>query len=149
MAGTMAAFGAVPVPMPFGEVYSAIETGQIDGAENNASTFFTSNHYKIAPFYSLTEHSRVPEIVVGSSVGLASLTPADRDLLAKAAMDSVDFQRAAWRTYEKLAADRLRDAGVSVGRIADSRPWRALVKPVYDGQPPEIRRIVARILAAE
>jgi tripartite ATP-independent transporter DctP family solute receptor len=149
MAEMVSAFGAKPVPKPFGEVYSAIQTGEIDGAENNASTFYTSNHYKIAPFFSLTEHARIPEIVVGSAAGFASLSTADSALIAKAAMDTIDFQRAAWDRYEKLAAERIRGAGATVVRISDLGPWRALVKGVYEGQPPGIRALVARIRALE
>jgi tripartite ATP-independent transporter DctP family solute receptor len=149
MAEAVVAFGAIAVPKAFGEVYSAIQTGEIDGAENNASTYYTSKHYGIAPFFSLTEHARVPEIVVGSSVGFASLSGEDRALIAAAAMDTVDFQRAAWDRYEKLASDRIREAGASVLKIADLRPWRALVKGVYDRQGADIRAIVERVRALE
>jgi tripartite ATP-independent transporter DctP family solute receptor len=149
MEATVDAFGAMAVPRAFGEVYSAIQTGTIDGAENNASTYYTSKHYRIASFYSLTEHARVPEIIVGSSIGLAALSAADRALLAQAAMDTIDFQRAAWDSYEKLATDRIREAGATVIKIEDLRPWRALVKDVYDRQSAEIRAIVARIRALE
>lgn len=149
MAETVAAFGAVAVPKAFGEVYSAIQAGEIEGAENNASTYYTSNHYKIAPYLFLTEHARIPEIVVGSASGLAVLNAKDRELLAQAAMDAADFQRAAWDSYEKLAADRLREAGVTMVKIADLSPWRALVKGVYARQPAEIRAIVERVRALE
>jgi TRAP-type C4-dicarboxylate transport system substrate-binding protein len=130
-------------------VYSAIQAGEIDGAENNASTYYTSKHYMIAPYLSLTEHARVPEIVVGSSVGFAALSSADRDLIAGAAMDTIDFQRTAWEKYERLAADRIREGGGAVMKIGDLGPWRALAKGVYDRQGAEIRAIVARVRAAE
>lgn len=147
VAETMAAFGAKPLEMAFGEVYSAIQAGRVDGAENNASTYYTSEHYKIAPFFALTEHARIPEIIVGSSAAFASLSAADRDLIAKAAMDSADFQRAAWDSYERLALERVRAAGVTVARVADLARWRDLAEPVYARQPPEVRSIVARIKA--
>jgi tripartite ATP-independent transporter DctP family solute receptor len=149
MADAVAAFGGTAVPMAFGEVYSAIQAGEIDGAENNASTYYTSRHYKIAPFLSLTEHARVPEIVVGSSVGFAALSLEDRALIAKAAMDTIDFQRAAWDRYERIAAERIREAGATVLKVAELGPWRLLAKKVYDRQGAEIRAIVTRIRALE
>jgi tripartite ATP-independent transporter DctP family solute receptor len=147
MAQAVEAFGAAPVPMAFGEVYSAIQTGEIDGAENNASTYYTSNHYKIAPFYTLTEHVRIPEIIVGSSAAFASLSAEDRELIAKAAMDTIDFQRAAWDSYERLAADRAREAGVQVIKVPDVGRWKQAAQGVYARQPPEILAIIARIRA--
>jgi TRAP-type C4-dicarboxylate transport system substrate-binding protein len=147
MGETVDALGARAVPKAFGEAYSAIQVGDIDGAENNASTYYSSNHYKIAPYLCLTEHSRVPEIMVGSSVSFASLSGEDRALVAKAAMDTIDFQRAAWADYEKLAAKKIKEAGVEVTVIRDLAPWRALVRPVYDRQSPDIKALVDRIRA--
>jgi tripartite ATP-independent transporter DctP family solute receptor len=146
-ADIVSAFGAAAVPQAFGEVFSALETGAVDGAENNAPTYYTSSHYLIAPYYTLTEHARIPEIIVGSALGLASLSPADRELLMKAAMDSIDYQRAEWAKYDKLAMERIRAAGVVVTQIADLGPWRSLERPVYDRQSPEIRALVERIRA--
>jgi len=149
MADTMAAFGATPVPMAFGEVYSAIQTGDIAGAENNASTYYTSKHYKIAPFFTLTEHVRIPEIIVGSVAALSSLSSADRELIAKAAMDSADFQRAAWDAYERLALERVREAGATIVNVPDKSRWKTLAESVYARQSAEVRAIVARIRALE
>jgi tripartite ATP-independent transporter DctP family solute receptor len=149
MDDTIAAFGAKAVPRAFGEVYRAIQTGEIDGAENNAPTYYTSNHYKIAPYFCLTEHARIPEIIVGSALGFASLSASDRALIVSAAMDTIDFQRKAWDSYEKLATQRIRDAGVTIFAPSDLGPWRTLVKSVYERQGPEIRAIVARIRAVE
>jgi tripartite ATP-independent transporter DctP family solute receptor len=149
VADVVEALGARPVPMAFGEVYSAIQAGRVDGAENNATTYYTYGQYKIAPFYSLTEHARIPEIIVGSSVAFASLSEADRSLIAKAAIDSSDYQRAAWDVYERLAIERVRAAGTTVIAVSDPKRWRALAETVYARQPPEIKAIVARIRAVE
>jgi tripartite ATP-independent transporter DctP family solute receptor len=149
MASVLVACGATPVVKAFGETYSALQSGEVDGAENNASSYYTANHFKIAPYYSLTEHSRIPEIVAGSAVAFEALSRGDRELIAKAAMDTIDFQRAAWDRYEKLAADRIREAGARVVKITDLGPWRALVKGVYDSRGPEIKAIVERVRALE
>jgi len=147
MSDLVAAFGATPLQRPFGEIYSALETGEIDGAENNIPTYYSSRHYLIAPYYTLDGHARVPEIVLGSTIGLAALTEEDRLLLARAAMDTIDYQRAAWAEYEKLAESRLREAGVVFVGVPDTGPWRSLARRVYDRQPADILAIVARIRA--
>jgi tripartite ATP-independent transporter DctP family solute receptor len=149
VAEVVEALGAKPVPMAFGEVYSAIQTGRVDGAENNASTYYTYGQYKIAPFYALTEHARIPEIIVGSSVAFASLSEADRRLIAEAAIASSDYQRAAWDIYERLSIDRVRAAGTTVIAVSDTERWRALAETIYARQPAEVKAIVARIRAVE
>ncbi|HET7838250.1 MAG TPA: TRAP transporter substrate-binding protein [Rectinemataceae bacterium] len=149
MSDIVTALGARAVQQPFGEVYSALETGAIDGAENNMPTYFSSQHYKVARYYTLTEHARIPEIVVGSALGLASLSPADLELIRKAAMDAVDFQRKAWDGYEKLAAERVRSAGVVIVSKPDLGPWKALARRAYELQSPEIRALVERIRAVK
>ncbi len=149
MAEAVEALGAAAVPMAFGEVYSAIQTGAMDAAENNASTYRTSEHYKIAPFYTLTEHVRIPEIIVGSASALAALSEADRGLIARAAMDAIDFQRAAWAEYELLARRQALEAGVEIIEIRDPAPWKAAFASAYERQGPEIRALIARIRAAD
>jgi tripartite ATP-independent transporter DctP family solute receptor len=149
MADTMTALGARPFPMAFGETYSALETGLVDGAENNLPTYFTSLHYKVAGYYTLTRHARIPEIVVGSSTSFAALSEEDRALIAKAADDVVGFQREAWREYESQSARRIALSGVSVITPADLEPWKRLAAAVYARQPAEIRDYVARIKAVK
>jgi tripartite ATP-independent transporter DctP family solute receptor len=141
----VAAYGAESVALAFGESYGAILRGSVDGAENNIPTYYSSRHYQIAKYYTLTEHARIPEIVVGSALSFSELTVADRELIAKAAMDTIDYQRAEWKKYEALAADKLRAAGVSIVPASDPASWRALVQPIYAAQSPEIRALVARI----
>ena len=60
MMGLVSALGAVPTPMPFGEVYSALQTGVIDGAENNWPSYFSTSHYEVAKYFTLDGHTRVP-----------------------------------------------------------------------------------------
>ncbi|HEY9343928.1 MAG TPA: TRAP transporter substrate-binding protein, partial [Inquilinus sp.] len=73
----MQAFGANPTPMPFGEVYSSLETGVVDGAENNWPSYESSRHFEVAKHYTLTEHSLTPEVLVISKISWDRLTPDD------------------------------------------------------------------------
>ena len=85
----VAALGANATPMPYGEVYSAIETGVIDGAENNFPSYDTAGHFEVAKFYTLDEHTMVPEVLVMSKTSWDKLTPEDQAIVRQAAKDSV------------------------------------------------------------
>ncbi len=143
----LAVFGARPVPMPFGEVYSAIDTGAIDGAENNVPTYLTWHHDQVARYLTLTEHARIPEMLVGSAVSFGELSSADRQLIADAAVAAAAYQRVEWRKYEALLAERLRQAGVQVLPLRDPEAWRARVRAIYQAQDPAVRALVERIEA--
>jgi tripartite ATP-independent transporter DctP family solute receptor len=97
------ALGASPVSMAFEEAYSALQTGVVDGAENNPPSYENTKHYEVAKYYSLDEHTRVPEIVLCSKRTWDRLAPADRALLRKAAQASVTEQRRLWREYTAKA----------------------------------------------
>ncbi|MCX7775510.1 MAG: TRAP transporter substrate-binding protein [Rectinemataceae bacterium] len=149
MMGLVAAFGAVPTPMPFGEVYSALQTGVVDGAENNWPSYFSTSHYEVAKYYTLDEHTRVPEIIVGSKISLSKLSKADQELIRQAAFDAIDYQRAEWAAYEKLARDKVVAAGCQIIEITDKTPWMELMKPLYARQSKEIQDLIEKIRAVK
>ena len=68
MLGLVRSFGAIPTPMPYGEVYSGLQTGVVDGAENNPPSYYSASHYEVAKYYTLDEHTMVPEIIIGSKI---------------------------------------------------------------------------------
>ena len=92
----VAALGANATPMPYGEVYSAIETGVIDGAENNFPSYDTAKHFEVAKNYSLDEHTILPEVFVMNKAAWDKLTPEDQAIFKQAAKDSVAKQRELW-----------------------------------------------------
>jgi tripartite ATP-independent periplasmic transporter solute receptor, DctP family len=145
----VAALGATAKPLAFGVTYSAILHGDVDGAENNFPTYYSSRHYQVAKFYTLTEHARIPEIVIGSVMSLSELSAADRELLVQAALDSVDYQRGEWHSYEDMAIQKLREAGVSIERPADIEAWRKLALRVYAQQDAPTRALIDRIKAVK
>lgn len=149
MMGLVSAFGAVPTPMAFGEVYSALQTGVVDGAENNWPSYFSTSHYEVAKYITLDEHTRVPEIIIGSKISLGRLSPADQELIRQAAFDAIDFQRAEWAKYEKISIDKTVAAGSQVVEIADKSAWQALMAPLYAKQSKEIQALVERIKAVK
>ncbi|SLM17571.1 TRAP dicarboxylate transporter, DctP subunit [uncultured spirochete] len=149
MMGLVQSFGAVPTPMPYGEVYSGLQTGVIDGAENNPPSYYSASHYEVAKYYTLDEHTMVPEIIIGSKISLGRLSQADQDLVKQAAFDAIDFQRAEWAAYVQLSMDKVKAAGCTIISIPDKTEWMKAVDPMYKKQPKEIQDLVARIRAVK
>jgi tripartite ATP-independent transporter DctP family solute receptor len=145
MVDLVTAFGALPVPMAYGDVYSALLTETIDGAENNWPSYYSWNHHRLARYIAIDEHTSVPEIIVGSKVSMDILPPADRRLMAECAERAVEYQRSQWAAYEKLAMDGAKAAGVVITTIADKTAWRALMEPLYARQSPSVRELVKRV----
>jgi len=147
----VAALGANAVPMPYGEVYSAIETGVIDGAENNWPSYESSGHYEVAKFYTLDEHTMVPEVLVMSKTAFEKLTPEDQQAVRDAAKESVAFNRTAWAAREKESEEKVLAAGVEVVRDIDKAPFVAAMGPVYEkyAATPELKKLVEDIQAVQ
>jgi TRAP-type C4-dicarboxylate transport system substrate-binding protein len=122
--------GAGPTPIPYGELYSALQQGMIDGAENNPPSYFSSRHYEVAKHYSLDEHTRIPDVVVVSRQIWEGLSPQVRAWVDQAAADSVQFQRKLWREQTEAALAAVQKAGVTVHRPEQSTFERAMA-PMY------------------
>ncbi|MDY0394095.1 TRAP transporter substrate-binding protein DctP [Virgibacillus halophilus] len=90
------ALGASATPMEYGEVYSSLQTGVIDGAENNFPSYYTSNHYEVAKHFTSNGYTGTPEVVIGSKKLWDSLSDEDKKAFQEAALESVDTQREAW-----------------------------------------------------
>lgn len=147
----MGVLGANATPMPYGEVYSAIQTGVIDGAENNFPSFETSGHYEVAPFLTLDEHLIVPEALVMSKTTWDTLTPEDQEIIRQAARESVPHMRELWAAREAEAEAAVRAAGVEIVEDIDKQPFIDAMASVYEthANTPELQNLVARIQAVE
>lgn len=147
----MSALGANATPMPYGEVYSALQTGVIDAAENNWPSFESSGHYEVAGYYTLNEHLIVPEALVMSKVSWDKLTPEDQALIRQAAKDSVPINRELWAARETLSEEKVRAAGVQVVDNIDKTPFIEAMVPVYQkhANTPKLQDLVTRIQATE
>lgn len=144
------ALGANATPMAYGEVYSALQTGVIDGAENNWPSFESAKHYEVAKHYTLDQHQIVPEVLVMSKATWDKLSPEDQAIVRQAAKDSVVKMRELWDAQEKKSRDIVEKAGVKVSEI-DKQPLIDAMKPVYDKylSTPELKDLAARIQAAK
>ncbi|MFN4169418.1 MAG: TRAP transporter substrate-binding protein [Pannonibacter phragmitetus] len=147
----MSALGANATPMPYGEVYSSIQTGVIDGAENNWPSYESSGHFEVAGYYTLDEHLIVPEVLVMSKASWDKLSAEDQAAIRQAAKDSVPMMREMWQAREKASEDKVRAAGATVVTDIDKQPFIDAMKPVYEKHvtSEKLKDLVARIQATE
>ncbi len=127
---TMNAMGGNGIAMGYGEVFSALQTGVIDGAENNPPSMFTSNHYSAgAKYYTQTNHLIIPEILVMSKVAFDKLSAADQALVKKLGREAQLDQRVLWDKSVEEHSAKLKAAGVEFINI-DNRPFFDATAPV-------------------
>jgi tripartite ATP-independent transporter DctP family solute receptor len=143
----MNALGGNGVAMGYDQVFSALQTGVIDGAENNPPSFVFDNHYQAAKYYTLTEHLVVPEMLVFSRKTWDGLTKDDQALLTKLAREAQQEERVLWAKYEQQALEKARAAGVAIIELADKKPFEDAVKPVWDKYGPRFSDTIKRIQA--
>ena len=143
----MNALGGNGVAMGYDQVFSALQTGVVDGAENNPPSFVFDNHYQVAKYYSLTEHLIVPEILVLSRKTWDALSAEDREQVKKFAREAQAEERVLWAAYEKQAIDKAKAAGIQIIEIADKAPFQAAVKPVWDKYGPRFADVIKRVQA--
>ena len=145
----MNALGGNGVAMGYDQVFSALQTGVIDGAENNPPSYVFSNHYTAAKYLSLTEHLIVPEVLVFSKKTWTALSTDDQALIKKFAREAQLEERELWNKYEQQAMDKARAAGCQIVEIADKKPFQNAVKPVWDKYGPKYQDMINRIQAVE
>ena len=144
------ALGASATPMPYGEVYSSIETGVIDGAENNFPSYDTAKHAEVAKHYALDEHLIVPEVFVMAKTTWDKLTPEDQAIFKQAAKDSVAKQWELWDAQVAKSREIVEASGAQI-TTPDKQPFIDAMKPVYDKHvtDPKLQELVERIRAVE
>ncbi|MBF5095222.1 TRAP transporter substrate-binding protein [Azospirillum sp. INR13] len=147
---TVKAMGGNPTPMPYGEVYSGLQTGVVDGAENNWPSYQSSHHYEVAKYISLTEHAMVPEALVMSKRSYDKLSKEDQQIIRKAAKESVLKMRELWTAKEKESEAIVVKAGVEVTKLSKDEFEKA-VEPVYAKHVTDakMKDLVARIRAVQ
>lgn len=110
----MNAFGAAAAPISFGELYTALQQGVVDGAENNPPSFYLTRHYEVCKYYTLNRHTRVPDVLLISEHTWQDLSDQERDWVQQAASSSAGYQKQLWRESEEESLAAVRAAGVEV-----------------------------------
>ena len=132
MSDMIKALGADPVELPYGQVSTGLSTRLIDGAENNWPSYVTTGHYKLASYYTLTEHSMSPEVLVMSLPAWESLSGEDRDIFREAAAKSNIFMRSLWTSLEERSRQQARAAGNTIITDFDRKPFEEAMSVIYD-----------------
>lgn len=127
----MQALGANATPLPYAEVYTALKTGVVDGAENNWPSYDSSRHYEVAKMYSQTEHSMAPELLVFSKRVWDGLPKDEQDIIRKAAKESVPYMRKLWDERETASRKTVEGGGSQIISDIDKKSFQDAMKPVY------------------
>lgn len=125
-----AALGAEPVILPYTRTKTGLTTGLIDAAENNWPSYVASDHYSVAPYFALTEHTRTPDVLIMSMKSWSTLSPADQNIFRNAARDTSIYSRGQWKNWEASFRKQALDLGVTVIEI-DRKPLEAALTGLY------------------
>lgn len=147
------ALGGAATPVDWGELYTAIQQGVVDGAENNPPSFYLSRHYELSKYFTLDEHTSVPDVLILSLAVWQDLTPEQQKWVQLAAADSIEYQKAAWQVSSEESLLAVKKAGVEV-IYPDKAPFRAAVAPFYQQMlqtsiGPVLQQIAAESQAAQ
>lgn len=123
--------GGSPTPISWGELYTSLQQGVVDGAENNPPSFYLSRHYEVCKFYSLDEHTVLPDVLIMGTQTWNRLSDEEKKWVQVSVAQSVKYQRKLWALAEKEALDEVIKAGVEVIR-PDKAPFSEKVASMYD-----------------
>ena len=147
MLNMIKALGAEPIELPYGQVLTGLQTKLIDGAENNWPSYVTTNHYKVAQYYTLTEHTMGPEVLIMSLRAWSSLSADDQAIFRDAARKSSTFMRDIWRGLEARSRQQARAAGNVIVENFDRKPFEQAMSAVLatSVKEPEMLQLAERI----
>jgi tripartite ATP-independent transporter DctP family solute receptor len=143
--------GAEPVGLAYGQVLTALQTKLVDGAENNWPSFVSAGHYKVARYYTATQHTMSPEVLIMSQRAWADLSSEDRMIFREAARESSRYMREQWLDWERRSERQAIEAGVSVVSKIDRKPFEEATRPLRDAMrsDPRYRSLIERIEAVQ
>lgn len=140
--------GGSPTPIAWGELYTALQQGIVDGAENNLPSFYLSRHYEVCKYFVVDEHTSLPDELVISTLVWNKLSEQEQTWLKEAAMESSEYQKGIWREAELEALEEIQKAGVTV-TVPNKELFRERVQPMYEefSKDPEMKKIIEAIQA--
>ena len=140
------ALSGSPTPIAWGELYSSLQQGVVDGAENNPPSFHTSHHFEVCGHYALDEHTAVPDVLLINTHTWDKLSDQEKTWLKEASGESVVVQRKLWAESEKEAFEVLKEAGVKI-YYPDKEPFVKKVEKLYKKyeQDKDLSKLINRI----
>ena len=147
MADIITDLGAVPYATMFDEVYSALQTGRVDMAENNLSSYESMEHYKVAPYYIVDEHTRIPELQLISQTTYDKLTDEEKEIIRSCAQESALYERELWKERESVSLKRVMEGGCQIIYLTDEEKerFRKAVEGVYTKYCGDYMELIRRI----
>jgi TRAP-type C4-dicarboxylate transport system substrate-binding protein len=145
MMDTIRALGASPAPISYAELYSALQSGVVDGAENPITAYLNNKFYEVAKYYTLDGHVFSPSIIVMSEATAKKLSPDDLKLVMDAAVEAGQRVRRSIENREADAAVQLKARGTVITDVADNKPWQDAAKPVVDKYGARYKKLVDQI----
>jgi tripartite ATP-independent transporter DctP family solute receptor len=147
MSKMIKSLGAEPIELPYGQVLTGLETKLIDGAENNWPSYVTTGHYKTAPYYTVTEHTMGPEVLVMSTRAWESLSAEDQVIFRDAARESSQHMRSLWLGLERDSRRKARESGNTIIDNFDRKPFERAMNSIYTDMvmEPELIQLIERI----
>jgi tripartite ATP-independent transporter DctP family solute receptor len=146
---TMNALGGNGVAMGFDQLINGMQTGVVDGAENNEPSYTSGQHFRYAKYYSNTGHLMIPEILVFSKKSWQTLSKEDQDLVMKLSREAQQEQRKLWYEREAEALKQMKEAGVVINDVKDKTAFQNLVKPVWEKYGAQHKALIERISAVK
>ncbi len=143
-------FGGSPTPISWGELYTSLQQGVVDGAENNPPSFYLSRHYEVCKYYSIDEHTVLPDVLIIGTQTWNRFNKKEQEWIQQAVSNSVVYQRKLWKISEEEALHEVKKAGVIVS-YPDKNKFQATVKSIYNkaSQDKEMARLIKAIQATQ
>lgn len=141
------ALGANATPLPFGEVYTSIQSGVVDGAENNWPSYESTGHFEVAPYYIIDNHTIVPEGIVFAKTTWDKFSDEDQAIIREAAQEAAIYQRELWATREAKSREIVEAGGSTIVEGIDTKTFSDKMGPVYEqfASDPVVADLLKRI----
>ena len=148
MVDMVEALGATALPIPYADVYSALERGTVDGAENNWPSYEAMNHYEVAKYYTVDEHNRVPEMQICSKHTWNKFSEDDRQMILECAKESALYERKLWKEREADSKEIALKQGVEVVELsaAEKKRFQEAVRGVYEKYCADYMDVIEQII---
>lgn len=148
--GMIQQMGGSATPIAWGELYTALQQGVVDAAENNPPSYHLSRHYEVCKYYSLDEHTSIPDVLLISTIIWNDLSAQEQQWLQEAADESAQYQKQLWKDACEFALQEVQKSGVKV-LYPEKLPFSKQVEVIYDGyrDQPEIYELIQRIKAVQ
>ncbi|WBL24730.1 TRAP transporter substrate-binding protein [Zunongwangia sp. HGR-M22] len=142
--------GGSPTPISWGELYTALQQGIVDGAENNLPSFYLSYHYEVCKYFMVDEHTALPDELIVSTIVWDKLNEQEQKWLKEAAMESAEYEKKIWHEAEQHALEEIQKAGVKV-TYPDKKVFREKVEPMYEKfkEDPVMKKTIEAIQAVQ